>query len=200
MDRQMLSKWLRTRPPFQKAPHPHDVAAADLIDEQAARIAELEAEGKVWREAHEVQKKHHWQAVERMAALEGMLKKSDAGWEAEAGKRLEAIARAERAEAERDEWKLRTGNAEPWRRVDELREKILVARNRIKTVEAERDEAIRALSKEGRLRGEAEARADAAWCAGRDAAAGLVRKWYSEGWPGGIDAAIRALTPPEDKP
>ena len=41
---------------------------------------------------------------------------------------------------------------------------------RIAELEAERDAAIRALSEEGRLRGAAEARADAAWCAGRNAA------------------------------
>ena len=96
--------------------------AADLLDEQAARIAELEAEGKVWREAHDVQKKHHWRAVERIAELQELAEAHNA-----------ALIRAEKAEAERDE-------------------------------------AIRALSEEGRLRGAAEARADAAWCAGRNAA------------------------------
>jgi hypothetical protein len=53
---------------------------------------------------------------------------------------------------------------------------------------------------------EAEARADAAWCAGRDAAAELAQT-RDNGWDDdadlmarGIANDIRALTPPEDKP
>lgn len=118
MDRQMLSKWLRTRPPFQKAPHPHDVAAADLIDEQAARIAELQELAEAYNAA---------------------------------------LIRAEKAEA----------------------------------------------------------RADAAWCAGRDAAADAIEKAptvnvqaeKNHGWEVLVTTPtvpypqmIRALTPPENKP
>ena len=49
-------------------------AFAILLDQQAARIAALEAEVKVWREAHDVQKKHHWRAAERVKELQAALR------------------------------------------------------------------------------------------------------------------------------
>ena len=85
---------------------------------------------------------------------------------------------------------------------------------RIAELEAERDAAIRALSEEGRLRGAAEARADAAWCAGRDAAAEAVENAPTVnvqagtgfGWEVLVATPsvpypqmIRALTPPEPR-
>jgi hypothetical protein len=133
-----------------------------MLDQQAARIAELEGE------TYE-------------------LKYAAAGGE-DAPRAANAVTVAD---------------VERWRRENEatMRE----ALGRAEKAEAERDAAIRALSKEGRLRGEAEARADAAWVAGRDAAADAAYAAGPKEGPlmivtqGFVDA-IRALTPPGTQP
>jgi hypothetical protein len=74
MNREMLLKWLRTRPSFHNAPHPHNVAAADLIDQQAARIAELEGDAakaqEIQEEVYRIGRNHGWIAGRDAAADE----------------------------------------------------------------------------------------------------------------------------------
>jgi hypothetical protein len=141
VDREELTKWLRSFPQENVMASP----AADLIDQQAARIAELEA----------------------------LLKKTDEGWEAEAGKRL-------KAEAERDEARRRFNDKDLCLHGQAPCEDLLAAERTAY---------------------------NAGWIAGRDAAADAIEPTLAPSGNGIVVAAlhraadaIRALTPPEDKP
>ena len=77
---------------------------------------------------------------------------------------------------------------------------------RIAELEALLKKTDEGLEAEAGKRLKAEARADAAWCAGRDAAAIMVER-YDNDWSDYLDISlrtlidtIRALNPPEDKP
>ena len=121
------------------------------MTEPTDKLRQAEAERDVWRSAHDVQKKHAWQA----------------------------IARAEKAEAERDEARSRFNDIDLCRMGQAPCEAMLAAE---RTAYA------------------------AGWIAGRDAAAEIAES-RDNGWDDdadfmarGIAKDIRALTPPEPAP